>query len=74
MGSANDVWEMALLQRVHPTAILAWFDDLKPISFDGDTLILSTPNDVKKNVLNTKFLTIISEIFEELFSSRQNYH
>ncbi len=72
MNSAIEVWETALpilSEKLHPTAMLAWFNDLKPISFNGNTLVLSTPNNVKKEVLESKFLGTISEVFRELFSS-----
>ncbi|MFI3226807.1 MAG: chromosomal replication initiator protein DnaA [Clostridia bacterium] len=71
MNSAQNVWAMAmpiLAERLTPIAINAWFDDLVPVSFKDDVLILNTPNDLKKEVLETKFLSIIKEAFNDLFS------
>ena len=72
MSSAKNVWSMAmpiLAERLTPVTITAWFDDLAPISFKDDTLILSTPNVLKKEVLESRFLITIKEAFFDLFSS-----
>lgn len=75
MNSSSNVWPMVmqiLSERLTPIAINAWFDDLSVVSFKDDTLILNTPNSLKKDVLENKFMTVIVEAFNDLFSSQVN--
>lgn len=75
MSTAKNVWSMAmpiLAERLTPVTITAWFDDLSPISFKDDLLILSTPNILKKEVLESRFLETIKSAFFDLFSSSIN--
>lgn len=57
-----------LASRLHPTAMMIWFDDIVPESFNGETMVLSTTTEVKKKYLESKFLPIIKEVFTEIFS------
>lgn len=71
MNSAQSVWSMAvpiLAERLTPITMNAWFDDLVPVSFKDDVLILNTPNDLKKEILESRFLKDIKDAFCDLLS------
>ncbi|MFI3115953.1 MAG: chromosomal replication initiator protein DnaA [Clostridia bacterium] len=72
MNSVLDVWKMALdvlESRLTHVTIGAWFQDITPISFIDNVLILTTPNEFKKEILEERFLSHIKEAFSDLFST-----
>lgn len=72
MTSVQEIWEHSLpylIEKLPQSVISAWFDDIIPTSFDGDNLILVTPDKFKKEIIEKKFLIILKEVFSELLFS-----
>jgi len=88
MNSAEELWNrvMDMLKTdLTSTAIDTWFNDCKALDVTDNILILSTPADFKKNVIENRFLPFIKDALREIFSGEfevqiltgveaENYH
>lgn len=66
---ANNILEMALeiLQKTYPPSSLsAWFDDVTVVSFSDNRLILHSPVQFKKEIIEQKFIEPLQNIISEL--------
>lgn len=71
LNSLNDIWQSVLdrlAAQLTPTAMKTWFEDCTPISIDGNTLVLHTPNEFKGNIISARYGKLIKDAMGELFS------
>ncbi len=71
MNSIADVWAHVLSQlkeKLSETAINAWFDELKAVNIQGNTLVLHCPNDFKRTYIESLYLPDIKAVLHDLFS------
>lgn len=72
MNNTGDLWKAALnlmAAKLTPTTIETWFGDAALVEFSADRVILTTPNQIKQNLIQNKYLDLLSEIWREIFSS-----
>ena len=71
MNSAADVWSKVikiLSSELTSTAITTWFDDCKAIDVSDNRLVLYTPSNFKKDVIEGRFMGSLKNALKELFS------
>jgi len=71
MNSASDVWNRVLKilgNELTSTAIATWFDDCRAVDISDNRLVLYTPSNFKKDVIEGRFLKSLKSALEELFS------
>ena len=71
MNYINDIWASimeVLSQKLTPISINTWFSDCTPVDFRDDTLVIHTPTDYKRGILQQRFADVIKDALRELFS------
>jgi chromosomal replication initiator protein len=71
MNSAADVWSKLLKilgNELTTTAITTWFDDCRAIDVSDNRLVLYTPSNFKKDVIEGRFMGALKSALKELFS------
>ena len=71
MNSAADVWSKVLKilsSELTSTAITTWFDDCKAVEVSDNRLVLYTPSNFKKDVIEGRFLGSVKNALKEIFS------
>ena len=72
MNSLNDVWNevvRVLSKDMTPTAVATWFADCEPVDIDGNTLLVKTVSDFKRDIIYSRFGETIRSVLSDLFSS-----
>ena len=72
MNSLNDVWNevvRVLSKDMTPTAVATWFADCEPVDIDGNTLLIKTNSDFKRDIIYSRFGETIRSVLSDLFSS-----
>ena len=75
MNSLNDIWSeiiKILSEELSPTTINTWFLDCTPVELDDCKLVLHTPSEFKKGILNERFLPQIKKALYNLFSTSRD--
>ncbi len=68
------IWEDTLKiikEELTEVSFNTWIKPIEPISLDKDTIILGAPNDFIKDILNNRYITLISNAIKQ--SSLQEY-
>lgn len=71
MNSAADVWSKVLKilsSELTSTAITTWFDDCRAIDISNNRLVIFTPSNFKKDVIEGRFISSLKSALNELFS------
>ena len=71
MNSVKDIWDRVLEMLktdLTSTAIDTWFTDCTAIDISDNKLVLSTPIDFKRKIIETRYLPIIKGVLFEIFS------
>lgn len=71
MNPANEIWKKALLilgEDLTSTTLRTWFDDVTAVAMDGDTLILCSPEDFKRDIIRQRYQPNVEKALHELFS------
>ena len=71
MNSANEIWKRAFLllgEDLTSTTLRTWFDDVTAVAMDGDTLILCSPEEFKRNIIQQRYISNVEKVLRELFS------
>lgn len=71
INSLNDVWKNILdilSNDLTATSINTWFSDCKPVEISDTRLVLYTPTDFKRNIINQRFSATITAALSDLFS------
>ena len=69
MDNIYEMWRMVLkelAETVSAALMSTWINDLVPISFDGETLVLEVSSEFKKNIVVNRFYTQIEEACERV--------
>ena len=75
MNSAIDVWNKVLKllgNELTATAISTWFDDCQAVEIGDNKLVLYTPSNFKKDVIEGRFIGSVKNALRELFSGDFN--
>ncbi|NMA24724.1 MAG: chromosomal replication initiator protein DnaA [Clostridiales bacterium] len=75
MNSAADVWNKVLKilgNELTSTAITTWFDDCRAVEISDNRLVIHTPSNFKKDVIEGRFITAVKNALRELFSGEFN--
>ncbi len=71
MKSAEDVWTKLkeLMERdMTAVSIETWFGDVEAVALEDTRLVLCVPTDFKRNIIKSRFLSIVEKSLRELFS------
>ncbi len=71
VNSLTDIWQQVidgLAQELTPTAMNTWFSEVTPVALSGDRLVIHTPTDFKRNIIEQRFADKIKGKLSELFS------
>lgn len=71
MNSAADVWEKVkslMGQKMTAVSIETWFGDVEAVALEDTRLVLCVPAEFKRNIIRTRFLSLVEEALVELFS------
>ncbi|MCQ2557986.1 MAG: chromosomal replication initiator protein DnaA [Oscillospiraceae bacterium] len=71
MNSMNDIWTeilKILSKKLTPTAINTWFSECKVVDLTDCNLVISAPNEFKKNIISQRFSESIRECLSDIFS------
>ena len=72
MNVSSDVWEK-ILEILEPkltsTAITTWFDDAIPVELTETELLLYSPVEYKREVIEKRYAALLKESLHELFSA-----
>ncbi len=71
MNSITDIWEMILKrlrEELYETTINTWFDEIVPVTLEGNTLVLYCPNDFKRGTVEDRFSENIARCLKDIFS------
>ena len=72
MNSLNDVWNevvKALSKDMTPTAVSTWFSGCEPVDIDGNTLLVKTASEFKRDIIYSYFGETIRSVLSDLFSA-----
>ena len=71
MNSLLDIWQQVLQTlstKLTQTAITTWFSDCVPVALDNCCLVIRTPSEFKKKIIQDRFSDTIVSILSDLFS------
>jgi chromosomal replication initiator protein len=71
MNSAADVWNRVLKilgTELTSTAITTWFDDCRAVEIGDNRLVIHTPSNFKRDVIEGRFIGAVKNALKELFS------
>lgn len=71
MNSAADVWTSVLDilgSNLTSTAIATWFDDCRVVDLHDNHLVIYTPSNFKKDVIEGRFLNSLKNALHDIFS------
>lgn len=71
MKSAADVWEKLksmMAAAMSDVAIETWFGDVEAVALEDTRLVLCVPTDFKRNIIRTRFLSLIEANLLDLFA------
>jgi len=71
MNAASDVWAHVLdilSGKLTSTAIDTWFSDTEAVELSDNCLVIRCSSNLKKDVIETRFLPVLKEALFELFS------
>ena len=69
INSLNDIWQQilsSLSEELTPTAMKTWFSEVTPVALTGDRLVIHTPTEFKRNIIEQRFADKIKAILGEL--------
>lgn len=71
MNTANEIWKKAyqlLGEDLTSTTLRTWFDDVSAVAMDGDTLILCSPEEFKREIIQQRYIQNVEKALYDLFS------
>ena len=71
MNSIMDIWQEVLRilkNELTPTAINTWFSDCEPVDLEECRLVIRTPSEFKKTIIENRFASSIKTALTDLFS------
>ena len=71
MNSIIEIWDRVLellASKLTPTAINTWFADCTPVAIEDCTLVIHTPTEFKRTLIEKRYAHYINEIMSDIFS------
>lgn len=71
VNTANEIWKKAyqlLGEDLTSTTLRTWFDDVSAVAMDGDTLILCSPEEFKREIIQQRYIQNVEKALYDLFS------
>lgn len=71
MNSAADVWEKVkslMESEMTAVSIETWFGDVEAVALEDTRLVLCVPTEFKRNIIRTRFLSVVEKALVDLFS------
>lgn len=71
MNSINDIWQRVLDilgATITPTALSTWFSDCTPLRLVDNRLVIHTPTEFKRQIIQTRFAPAIINALSDLFA------
>ncbi len=72
MNSLNDIWNSVLAvlgENLTATALNTWFADCTPVELKNNLMVITTPTDFKKEIIESRFAGAIAGALSDLFSA-----
>jgi len=74
VNSLNDIWNSVLdvlrtKQALTATSLNTWFSDCTPVELKDNRMVIHTPTDFKRDIIQKRFSASIAEALTDLFSS-----
>lgn len=72
LNSVADIWASVLSilgENLTSVAITTWFSDCSAVDLVGNRLVLHTPSEFKKRIIESRFLDMIKSTLGEIFAS-----
>ena len=74
MRSPNEVWKRvcAIMEQefnMTSTAMNTWFDDVTAVALQDNLLVIHSPSDWKKEIIETRYVPTVKKALYELFST-----
>ena len=72
MNSLNDIWSSVLAvlgQNLTATALNTWFDDCTPVEIVNNRLVIHTPTEFKRDIIQTRFAQASVDARSDIFSA-----
>ena len=72
MNSLNDIWNSvldSLGEGLTATSRSTWFGDCTPVELINNRLVVHTPTDFKRDIIQTRYAPRLEEALQDLFSS-----
>lgn len=71
----NDLWEKnleTLKPEMTEVSFNSWIKTIEPVTISEDTIVLSVPSDFHKDILQKRYLNLISSSFEHIAKKKYN--
>lgn len=75
MNSLNEIWENVtsqLAEEISAVSFDSWIKPIEPVAIEGDKLTLKVPFGVNKNMIMTKYFSLLESCLETAASRRYN--
>jgi len=72
METIHDIWKMTLSmmeQHLNHVTVSTWFNDAEIVEFTGESMAVTTPHQIKKDIIINKYLPTMENVLRELFSA-----
>lgn len=72
MNSLQEIWESILAvigADMTPTALNTWFSECTAVELNANQMVIHTPTDFKRNIINQRYSAAITKALSELFSA-----
>ena len=72
MNSLNDIWNSvldSLGEKFTATSRETWFGDCTPVELVNNRLVVHTPNEFKRDIIQSRYAPRLTEALSDLFSA-----
>jgi len=72
VNSLNDIWNSVLAvlgENLTATALNTWFSDCTPVELINNRMVIHTPTEFKRDIIQSRFAETIARALSDLFSS-----
>ncbi|WP_026476756.1 chromosomal replication initiator protein DnaA [Alkaliphilus transvaalensis] len=73
LNNLSEIWdktENLIKTELTEVSFNTWIKAIEPISMEGNQIILGVPNDFTKGILNTRYVTLISNAIKQITSKK----
>ena len=72
LNSLNDIWNSvldSLGEGLTATSRATWFGDCTPVELVNNRLVVHTPTEFKRDIIQTRYAPTLAEALSDLFSA-----